>query len=360
MAQPTATNGKRYDISSPMASEDDSDYGRPSVSQGIPSKFARISGMDGTPVEQPARTHKRSSTISSMSEKIFGRHGSIFGGKPTAEKPKKSYPPVSYSGASTGVDSSRQSIDSSRRSISFGFGKKRSGSVAGSTGGDSGRDKPARRFSLIPAGFSLKAIGIGKDYDSATATPTEDDQYYDDGIDRSAAYGTQPPVEKAQARPQTNPVGVYDRSRSSPQQDVRAPQTAQPHQHYTSTYDGTADYAARKAYRPATQDTPPPAQSDTGSFPNLTQTQTHQPPLQGQSQRSAQRQGYADYDERQGRQGRGVLQKNNRRFTEAYEGDGGQDQGGYGGQSHTSGSSGAARKVMDFFRRRGRAREGEM
>jgi protein-serine/threonine kinase len=43
-----------------------------------------------------------------------------------------------------------------------------------------------------------------------------------------------------------------------------------------------------------------------------------------------------------------VLQKN-RRFVDAYE-------EGRPGQS-AAGSSGAARKVMDFFRRRGRARD---
>jgi protein-serine/threonine kinase len=40
-----------------------------------------------------------------------------------------------------------------------------------------------------------------------------------------------------------------------------------------------------------------------------------------------------------------VLQKNNRRFNEAYE-----------AEPKGAGSSGAARKVMDFFRRRGKAR----
>lgn len=54
-----------------------------------------------------------------------------------------------------------------------------------------------------------------------------------------------------------------------------------------------------------------------------------------------------------GRSGRGpgVLQKNNRKFADAYEYE--RDL------SHHSGSSGAARKVMDFFRRRAKSRAGE-
>jgi protein-serine/threonine kinase len=53
-----------------------------------------------------------------------------------------------------------------------------------------------------------------------------------------------------------------------------------------------------------------------------------------------------------GRLGRGpnVLQKNNRKFADAYEYE--RDS------SHHSGSSGAARKVMDFFRRRAKSRAG--
>jgi protein-serine/threonine kinase len=51
-----------------------------------------------------------------------------------------------------------------------------------------------------------------------------------------------------------------------------------------------------------------------------------------------------------GRPPRGsVLQKSNRKFAD-YE---------YGDTSHHSGSSGPARKVMDFFRRRGKARAGD-
>ena len=49
-----------------------------------------------------------------------------------------------------------------------------------------------------------------------------------------------------------------------------------------------------------------------------------------------------------GRRGANVLQKNNRKFADAYE---------Y--ESHHSGSSGAARKVMDFFRRRAKSRAGD-
>jgi protein-serine/threonine kinase len=70
--------------------------------------------------------------------------------------------------------------------------------------------------------------------------------------------------------------------------------------------------------------------------------------------------GFGEYEERKqagraGSSGRGVLQKSNRKFTEAYEP---QESTGWGAPAHNdhAGSSSAARKVMDFFRRRGRDR----
>ena len=50
-----------------------------------------------------------------------------------------------------------------------------------------------------------------------------------------------------------------------------------------------------------------------------------------------------------------ALQKSNRKFADAYEQE---QQAGSGGSGRHGGSSGAARKVMDFFRRRGKARAG--
>lgn len=406
--------GRRYDgrNASGVAQEDSEDYVRGASSQGIPPKFARISGIDGqapqSPThsqpmsvqssqqgqlpqpqgapERPGRTHKRSSTISSMTEKIFGRKGSIFGSSANApaEKPAKKYPPVSYTGqlASEGGQQqqgvrTRPSVDS-RRSISFGFGKKRSGSVAGSTGGDSaqgsGREKPAgRRFSLLPGGFSFRSIGLGKDtnYDTQTATPSEDGQYYDSAPAPVAGSRSTPPIAEKQRRPQTTGAWQPQPSRYSPLQDQR--QVVAKDQRGHQPFDGANDYESRPVYRPQTGTGA--GQSDYDSSGNLARvgTQQQQRP-QSQSQRRQQQGHGYDFDDGRGQNdrrsnaayevgikpnqngGRGVLQKNNRRFADAYE-----EEGHYGGQqaSQTSGSSGAARKVMDFFRRRGRDRQNE-
>jgi protein-serine/threonine kinase len=346
ISQPT--NGKNY-ISNPIPHDErDSGYGRPSVSQA-PSKFARISGMDSN--SQPeVRGHKRSSTVSSMGEKLFGRHVSLFG-RSNLEKPKKSYPPVSLSNANIGGgDSSRQSMDSSRRSISFGFGKKRSGSITGSTGGGSAQERSTRRFSLIPSGFSLKAIGIGKNEEPAPVH-ISDDRYYEQGDD--VAY-SEPPKSNPKIRPSTT-------GRDSPlQQTPTARATPPQHQRYASQsqsqgYDGSSGSEYARNYRPAQAQT---------SQPEKEQYYANKPPTQ-LAQSATQYPQYNDYEPENRRQTQnnaasrmtrgGVLQKPNRRFTEAYEQEG---ENAFGGNVvNTSGSTGAARKVMDFFRRRGRARE---
>ncbi len=416
MSQPQP-NGKRHDYGTPGQSADElnnSEYGRPSVSHRIPPKFARISGMDGSqqssagmgqpmtqvPTQQGQgepqqgrqerpKTHKRSSTISSMTEKIFGRQGSIFGGTRSsqpAQREGKKYPPVSYQGGVANPQlHSRPSVDS-RRSISqtFGFGKKRSGSVTGdsnnggSASGSMRPEKVGRRFSLLPTGFSLKSIGIGKsDYDTATATPSEDGYYINqDGSRRS------PPIAEKSRRPgTTGQLSGYQ---------------PQPDRYGQRGYDGQADsegfgQGQGQGYgRPTTAQTPPVQNPAQDSYSSLQQSQTRNQAQQvpgsrggsrgmGQSvsvQQMSQVGGHEGYfDARataagRGRSstlqnmnqvqnpGRGVLQKNNRRFVDAYEGDESGQYGSYdaGRQPQSGGSSGAARKVMDFFRRRGRDR----
>lgn len=359
MAQPK--NGKNYVISSPLQQDDqDSDYGRPSVQ--VSSKFERLAGIND-PVEP--KGHKRSNTVSGISEKLFGRSGSFFGGKTdktqaAQEKPKKSYPPVSMSGV-PGSTNPRQSMDSGRRSMSFGFGRKRSGSVAGSA---SSQEKSTRRFSLLPASFSLKAIGIGKDYGTPGHPP--DDDYDSDRGDASRGYPEQPGrggvVDRA-----TDENASYDRNLDSPvQHGRRAASTATPPQHHRYASQSQPQdmqmSGGNPQYVPRTYRAQEPA--ITNQSDSSLNYQSRNPPRSAPTsvpQSSRYPPGFNEYDAEEARQpssrsGRGVLQKNNRKFADAYEPE--QNQG-FGGSQQNSGSSGAARKVMDFFRRRGKAREGD-
>lgn len=344
MSQPQPTSSKSYTTSPPMPrGEQPFEYPTYATSQPIAPKFAKVAGLpEGTgniPVEG-SKAHKRSNTIGG----IFSRTNSLFGGRShsdkSSEKPKKSYPPVSMSNANiTNADDSRQSIDS-RRSISFGFGKKRSGSITGRSQTGS-QEKASRRFSLLPASFSLKSIGIGKDPGTPSSrTPTDGhyEQYPEVQHDHLDA-----PQDNRDARNVSGSAanhqhadGSYDRNRASPaqqerqriaqpQQQIQDPRTAIPPQ-FLPLLDSHQDESA------LTTD----SESSFG--------QPRRGPYQNENNTS-----YEDTRRPVGRNnGRGVLQKNNRKFADAYD------------QEHAhndhGGSSGAARKVMDFFRRRGKAR----
>jgi protein-serine/threonine kinase len=346
MAQPKDTKGG-YNISAPLRNEQ-LEYGQPQV----PSKFAQIAGLQQGSGEPEPKTHKRSNTIGS----IFGRSGSIFRKSEQQEKPKKSYPPVSMTGAVAGMDTPRQSMDS-RRSTSFGFGKKRSGSITGSQT-TTLQDKP-RRFSLIPASFSLKAIGIGKEYGTPGAPS---DQQYESRPDSRGNYLDPPQTSRnisgSTADYPRTADGSYDRARDSPMQDRRATSTASPpqHQRYASAQIADSRSGAPPQFLPPMNFHQGESALTTGSESSLNDFQQRRGP---QAQYPS---GFNEYDNQRptGRvnsSGRGVLQKNNRKFADAYE----QDQNNGWGQPHSdhAGSSGAARKVMDFFRRRGKDRGGD-
>ena len=352
MAQPKGGKGG-YNISAPLQNEQ-LEYAQPQV----PSKFAEIAGFTQGSGEPESKTHKRSSTIGS----IFGRPGSIFrkSEQQPQEKSKKTYPPVSMTGAVAGVDTPRQSMDSSRRSISFGLGKKRSGSVAGGSQTTTLQDKP-RRFSLLPTTFSLKAIGIGKEYGTPGGPPS--DQQHESQPDSRGNYLDRPQPSRNISGSTTDyprtADGSYDRARDSPMQDRRATSTASPPQHkrYASAQVSDPHSGAPPQFLPPLNFRQEESALTTGSESSFNDVQQRRGP---QAQYPA---GFNEHDNRAagGRgvnsSGRGVLQKNNRKFADAYE----QDQNNGWGQPHNdhAGSSGAARKVMDFFRRRGKDRGGD-
>ncbi|KAG6179813.1 hypothetical protein E4U24_005624 [Claviceps purpurea] len=332
-------------IQQPANMDDDDRVGRPSI--GMPPKFARMSGFhEGRSNE--GRGHKRSSTIGDLGSKLLGRSGSMFGGRskkksePQQNEKSRKYPPVSMSTAMIphGEEAAgRTSVDSraSRRSLTLGLGKKQSGSLTGSQG--SGEKKERRRFSLLPVSFSLKSVGLGKVYSEPTSSEADSNT--------------------------TVPIHV---SRLDPPRSVTAPGDAGSSTHFFDTVyanNGRPEVLANSAsgydqqyaspleeQRPSAM--PPYMQSgsqlDAGSESSL---DMRRPPTEPQSRSRSQLISDAESHEHRratsSRETRGVLQKNHKRFTDAY------DQDEYRGHE---GSSGAAKRVMDFFRRRGKARGG--
>ncbi|KAL2820732.1 hypothetical protein BJX63DRAFT_282705 [Aspergillus granulosus] len=336
LAQPKS---KQYVISAPIQQDtvQPSDIEPPSP-QNLPS------GFNTTPRQEPPKGHKRSNTVSSISEKLFGRSGSIFGGRSgqpsgTKQKAGKRYPPTSMRDPYAGEDG-RASMDS-RRSGQFNSYRKTS-----ETGGE---NRP-RRFSLLPASFSLKGLSSS----SRSQTPDGDappDRFLDDPVNqrpstgvmptrtRATSYGTQDTMAVAapegapsddvitndepvnyQARIDQQFAVLHSNNSGSYQPSYGAASAEQIHQDDNHYY--------RNQY--ATQSTPNYYDEYNGVHDNGSRVSM-------QTGRSSNRPG--------------VLQKNHRKFADAYEYE--RDL------SHHSGSSGAARKVMDFFRRRAKSRAGD-
>lgn len=400
MSQPK--NGNNYVISNPIVNDGSpSDFARPGTND-VPPKFAQVSGYadsDQT-ASSGGKGHKRSNTIGGIGEKIFGRSGSLFGTGKTqnlqmSEKSKK-YPPLSMNTSSTlNSDAPRPSIDS-RRSSSFGFGKKRSGSVSGDN------TKP-RRFSLLPASFSLRSIGIGKEY----GTPGSAEQQYSQNRrqstrpdsrgnylettqnergagqnqSRSTSAGTAPDRGAYGDASFDDRAGTPDRrdtDTASPQLYQQRPMSNSQSMPLASSaqYGGGAGRDFRHGESALATESgssinvsQPQAQTQNlNGNPSSSRRHSHsQPQMQTQyPYQSSGRQGPypAGFNESENavnggtgaerRTSRGVLHKNARRFADAYE----DEDGSRGGHGHAggAGSSGAARKVMDFFRRRGTER----
>ena len=344
LAQPK--NGRSYNISAPIPQAEpyisDPSIGMSST-QRAPSRYSQT-----PPARDDGKSHKRSNTLTNM----FGKSGSFFSGKSQTQLPSEStrqqaekrYPPTSMKGP-IASNSPRQSTDSRRPS--FSFSRKNSDPAKA--------DKP-RRFSLLPASFSFKGTTSGaKDQNSDSSRPMSQ---------RQQSYGQQPQAmgydrgasqaDSEESIPTYDGVSNGSRNVSAPlsrrtDPSMRGARNAVPLQQapYMSPQYESSQISSHS--RPA-----PPGQS---FFINETGAPTESELSVGQSENQPRYPaGFNSYDNQprqsmQGRNGRGpaVLQKPNRKFADAYEHDPG----------HHAGSSGAAKRVMDFFRRRGRSRAGE-
>lgn len=232
------------------------------------------------------------------------------------------------------AESPRPSTDSRRPS--FGFPRKTS---------DISRKEGKRRFSLLPASFSLKGMtgsikeGSSQRYPQDSSRPSmsqqsnftsgpvprvsQDSQAYDGGMD-----------------PNRHASAPFPRMMANPPRS--APQPS--HTRYAS------------AQFPASRGSEAAGQSYNYAEPNPTVSDLSFQQQPQQQSRPLYPQGFNDYDDEppraslQASRGTRVLQKPNRKFQDAWE----QEDPG-----HHAGSSGAAKRVMDFFRRRGKARSGD-
>ncbi|PGH11963.1 CAMK/CAMKL/KIN4 protein kinase [Helicocarpus griseus UAMH5409] len=346
LAQPK--DGKPYHISPPMPQQTaESSFGRPSAHQDYNAAPQQ---------EVPAKGHKRSSTVTSIGEKLFGRSGSIFGGRSSlhGQRSSRRYPPTSMK-ETFGSNEPRASIDS-RRSISHPFHRKLGDSTQETT-------TRSRRFSLLPASFSMKTFSSSKE-----TTPTTEShmaQVNDfvrpsdsRGHDQQRRLSTAPTPSSANVSSQQhdeqsfgNTADQMDMMNYSAQIDQQfAALHADSRQRYQSNPYGSPHITTDQSYQ-GNIDTNSPSGKYFSHSQNPSYTEQFMPsypdgynPNYNNGSRQSMQTG-------QSARGSSVLQKNNRRFADAYEYE--KDP------SHHSGSSGAARRVMDFFRRRGKYRAGD-
>lgn len=355
---------KQYNISAPIPQSDPysqaESIGRPSTQHHVVAPPTLGAQRD------TARGHKRSNTLGN-----FFRTGSISGPRSQTQSPgeqqrEKRYPPTSMKNP-IASGSPRQSTESRRPSL--GFGRKSSDLRKNS---DLSKQEKPRRFSLLPASFSFKSFtsaNSGRDQSSEIRPVSERGQ---------GSNVAQPPPSRGQPRPQTmaygrgqngtntyrtnhdDPAGLDgprdrlrdDRAHQPRRNDVLplAPPQAQQTQYGSPQYQDQQDLYPPRFQQPGQSYLGTPTESEVSLQPRQAHRPVYPPGFGNESYEEESRPSM-----QQTRPGRGpnVLQKNNRKFADAYERD--QEPGSGGGGNH-AGTSGAAKRVMDFFRRRGKAR----
>lgn len=365
LAQPK--NGKQY-ISAPIPQSEsyfiEQSIGRPSTQRAdqTPSTSSQ---------REQARGHKRSNTLGN----VIARSGSLFGRSQAQPPPdprklplEKRYPPTSMKTPIASDSPTRPSIES-RRSTSFGFGRKNSNLQKNS---DLPKQEKPRRFSLLPASFSFKSLtGGSKDSPGDSILPVSERRPSTITQPTPPSRGQSRPSTMATARDQGKPnsyqreeVGSvgYDGQRER-NREIAAEQARRNVAPYHTTSPAQQPQSGGSQYLPQ-QGSSGPSRRPIGQSYLLEQSGTpteSEVSLGAGQHRPVYPRGFDSYEDEprmsmQQSRGARVLQKNNRRFADAYEQE---QEPGYGTGGHHAGSSGAAKRVMDFFRRRGKARAGD-
>ena len=348
LAQPT--NGKPYVISNPISrpdglgDDDDDAQRRVNPSTG--------GAHEPPPAPYPGRAHKRSNTVGGIGEKIFGRSGSRFGRSQATpgRRSSKGYPPTSMQAVTgTSAMTPRPSVDS-RRSASYGVG-------------GSGTDKP-KRFSFLPTSFSLKHLSGG----GGTTGPGRDQH------PPPTSLSTMGPADlgaQGSARPSRpiRPIMAFGRGLSQSTDDGLTG-----HRRFDESFAFGVPTRARPTGGPTATAVAATTTTTTGRTGGQAQTRTYEDtrstPTTGSNSSvppdaplpsSAHPAGDDDVTEADMRgtgsswpQQPSRMHKPARKFIDAYEPPAPEVPNNRGGKG--SGSSSAARRVMDLFRRRGKSR----
>lgn len=291
ISSPQYQHGHQNSIGQPMA-EQPQTMGPPQP----PQKPQKQQSPSQTQQPQPGH-HRRSSTLSSLGEKLFGRSNSVIKKDRDENRQKngRKYPPTAMkqSYPAEPEPQPRMSTDS-KRSFSLGFRRKES-QEGGFDQQDEKHSSSGRRFSL------LQAMGLKKNdtYAESPRTYTPEQQY---------------------SRPETT-ENNYAVAGTDGQQDRR---------NYNFSRPAPQQYGHRQ------QQSTGDVYGSTGVYQNPSDSQQQFQHRRGESQNQFQQ--FDDStNSRPSMQGNRLTKP--RRFNDAYEQD-------------NRGGTGAVRKVQDFFRRR--------
>ncbi|GAB7364685.1 hypothetical protein MBLNU230_g5486t1 [Neophaeotheca triangularis] len=380
-SQPKSNSG--YIISGPMPTDPNNN------NESRPQSQQNLQQFQNQQQQAPPRGHKRSSTLGSITDRVLGRTNSRRQSQqmsPAAqEKRDRKYPPVSMKNAipNNNEDATpRQSTESSRRT-SFGFSRKNS---------EAPSQKSSRRFSFLPSSFSMNSFGGKKDQpnDSASGDGQDDAQRNNRPDSRGMAFGRGASRSPSMGTSNSSIPLYYDADRENQRQARRTgmppgsesryekalptqpPQQAAQAQQPSSNQYPTAPPAQRKQYRddgysrpdggsssrqpPNTpsqqsqqqQQDPPERFYTPQTDPHVSQNSQPMDPRsqfpinEGPAYQSNAYDRTAPLSPTESKQAQHIRPQQ-RKFGDAYE------------QGH-GGSSSGARRVMDFFRRRGKER----
>ncbi|KAM0719864.1 hypothetical protein Q7P37_003999 [Cladosporium fusiforme] len=313
------------------------------------------------------RGHKRSSTLGSLTDRVLGRSNSrrqsqqaAQDGGASSEKKDRRHPPVSMKNAVGNYDESGRRPSTDSRRSSFQFLRKNSEQQ-----GDSRRN--SRRFSFLPSNFSMNSFS-GKQnqpYDSANESgrresrggrPSSRGMAFGRGASRSPNRSTNsinPQYYDAERDAQRGPSRRSNATQEKalpypPQLSQKTPPPMQQRKQYRDDgYGGGAQEPVERYFTPNQDDGPPSTASDVQ--PHFPVSRSPYPPSSVGQATHFRDDGYGGGSSIGGQDSEvhsSSIRPNQRRFGDAYE------------KGH-EGSSSGARRVMDFFRRRGRERGGD-
>ncbi|KAJ5676764.1 uncharacterized protein N7477_002397 [Penicillium maclennaniae] len=290
--------------------------GRPSTQQ-LPSAF------NPTPRQEPPQERPQAIQHCGRSSQAQNSRA----------RQNRRYPPTSMKDPLPREDS-RQSMDS-RRSMQYSHSRKAS----------EAEGRP-RRFSLLPSSFSFRNFsGRAQSPEESSQTPrTVDPQSQRPATGpmstrpRATSYGTQEAMSMVNEGPADE---VHEQKDSEPlsYEAQIDQQFAELGNRFEQTDESFGAISSEQVYQQNDDD------QYNGSHYKYSSKPNYYDDYNGTYDSLPRQSTQVD------RRGPSVLQKNHRKFADAYEYE--RDS------SHHSGSSGAARKVMDFFRRRAKSRAGD-